>query len=371
MAEVQVKVSRNPDSDTFIVENLTITDSDSVEYLESLEEDKRVQAVQTAVRFGLLALRDFGTVSKVDWVDKRFDEFSRVIEDSLEQYLGEHGELERAFSDADGPIRNLLDPTHESSPIFELRRGLKEDIQSLRDVVVGEAAREEEAKAGTRKGFRFEDELLEYLEPLCSDMGDTVEKTGKKKSAGRKVGDLLIKVNEDYLSDPLSIVIEAKSGSVSVHGKKGLLVQLNQAIELRKAQFAIGVTKHSEKLRGIKGPFGHFAPDKVICIFEPDGTAFQLAYKFARTQALLRFLGMPVLDSATCAGVSSKMATIKKKLDTLSTAKRHLTNINNSSKEIREIINKMKREINDVLADIETMVRSVPGSESKSNKRGK
>lgn len=325
--------------------------------------------MQTAVHFGPLALRDSGTIEKVDWIDKRFQEFSREVEEYFERFLGERGELQRAFSDTDGPIRLLRDPQNESSPIYELRRGLEEDIQRLHNQVVGEAAREEGAKAVTKKGFKFEDALYELLEPICSKTRDRVKKIGTTTTAGRQVGDLLIEVYEKHLSDPLRIIIEAKSGSLSVHGDDGLLKELDQAIELRKAQSAIGIVKESRNLLGFEGPLGYFIPEEVLCAFDPDETPLELAYKFARTEALLKALGQPVLDQATCVGVLSKMVEIKKKIDTLSNAKRHLTNIEKSSGKIRKIIRALQSDISGTLADVEGIIRASAAAETKKTKK--
>jgi hypothetical protein len=205
---------------SFVIQSLVVNDPDAVEYLRSLDESNRANAVSVAVRFGLLALRDFQSISKMDWVDKRFQIFEKEIQRTLdaagqkmEDFLGENGELERAFSDADGPIRALLDPGKEGSPISELARSILSEIQELRDELVGEKARAEEAEKGTQKGFEFEDKVFEFLQPICAKMGDNVRMIGKKQVAGRMVGDVVIQIQEKHMNTPLFLILEASSGS--------------------------------------------------------------------------------------------------------------------------------------------------------------
>ena len=212
----EVEIVRQADSKAFLVNGLMITDPDAVEFLDSLDETTRLEVVSTAMQFGILALRDLGTVSKVDWIDKRFQSFEVEVKDAfddakrkLEDYLGERGELQRAFSDVDSPIRSVLDPYTEGSPFWDLRIELEKEIRDVRDVILKEAGRGEEAAVGTRKGVKFEEELYDFLQPICSRMGDNIKRIGTKKVGGRKVGDLLIEVNEKYLQNPLRIVIEA------------------------------------------------------------------------------------------------------------------------------------------------------------------
>ena len=358
------EVVRSPDTNSFVVNGLAVTDPDAVAFLESLDESKRLEAVSTALHFGLLALRDFGTITKVDWIDKRFQSFETEIRDAfgkatqkLEDYLGEQGELERAFSDVDGPIRSVLDPYTEGSPFWDLRRDLEGHIQELRDVITREAGKEEEAAKGTQKGVKFEQELFDFLQPICSQMGDRIKRVGTKKVAGRQVGDLLIEVNETYLRRPLKIVMEAKSARTRIGGKDGLLSQLDLSMDTRKAQYGIGVVKPQRGLGGVHGCFAHIKPNKVLCTYEPDGIAVELAYRFGRTEALLHIMGESILDTATCASVSAKMAEIKTRLGGLSNAKTHLTYITSSASEIRNIVNTLQTDIGNTLIDIERLIR--------------
>ncbi|MFW9890137.1 MAG: hypothetical protein ACFFER_18290, partial [Candidatus Thorarchaeota archaeon] len=346
---------------------LLITDSDAVEFLKTLKKSERLKAISTAVHFGLLALRDFGAISRMDWIDKRFQSFESEItgafdeaKQKLNDYFGDRGELERAFSDVDGPLRSVLDPYTEGSPFWDLRHDLEKRIQDLRDTVMKESGRAEEAELGTRKGMKFEQELYDFLQPICSKMGDNIKSIGTKKVGGRKVGDLLIEVNEKHLPKPLKIVIEAKSAATKIGGKDGLLKQLEDSLDARKAQYSIGVTKTQDGLGGVYGCFAYIKPNKLLCTFEPDGTAVELAYRFARTEALLQVMGESILDTATCASVSAKMAEIKTKLSSLSSAKTHLTTINKSTSAIREIIDTLQVEIGSILADTDKLIRSVP-----------
>lgn len=361
---VKSEVVYAPSSESFIVKELVITDKDAVAFLETLKESERLNAISTATHFGLLALRDFGTVKKIDWIDKRFQSFETEVTKSfdaaqkkLDEYLGEKGELDRKFSEADGPLRSILDPYHENSPMYDLRRDLEKEFNSVRELISREAGREEADEVGTRKGAKFEDELLEFLEPICSKMGDQIKKISTKKVAGRKVGDLLIQVHEKHLPKPLSIVIEAKAGATRVGGKEGLLKQLDDALGTRKAHYALGVVKVQNGLKGADGCLTHIGNNKVLCTYEPDGLAVEVAYRFARAEILLQASGESIIDSPTCVAVSEKMSEITTKLKEFNNTKSHLTHIESSTQSIRIAIQTLQRDITEVLSGIEAMIR--------------
>ena len=362
-----VDIVKHDDSNSYLLNGLVITDQDAVEFLDSLDDKDKIKAISTAVHFGLLALRDFGTISKMDWIDKRFQSFEIEIQSAfdetkrnLENYFGERGELQRTFSDVDSPIRSLLDPYTKGSPFWDLRHDLVENMNEIRDAVMKEAGRKEEAEVGTKKGVKFEKELHDFLEPICSKFGDSIKMIGTKKVGGRKVGDLLIEVNEKQLEKPLKIVIEAKAAATNIGGKEGLLRQMDDSLDARKAQFSIGIVKPQNGLGGVHGCFAHIKPNKVLCTFEPDGLAVDLSYRFARTEALLQIMGESILDAATCANVSAKMAEIRTKLSGLSSAKTHLTTITKSANEIRSMIDLLQADVGSILIDIDKFIRSVP-----------
>jgi len=376
---INTEVVKSAESETFVVNGLMITDVDAVDFLNSLKKSERMKAISTAVHFGLLALRDFGTISRMDWIDKRFQSFETTVtnvfdnaREQLDDFLGEHGELDRKFSEVDGPIRSILDPFTEGSPFYDLRRELEDEFRSVRELVSKEAGRREEEEVGTRKGVKFEEELFDFLEPICSKMGDRIKKIGRRKVAGRKVGDLLIVVNEKHLQKPLHIVIEAKAGMTQISGKDGLLNQLDLALDLRKSQYALGVVKVEKGLKGVNGCYSHIVPDKILCTFDPDGLAVEVAYRFARTEILLKAAGEEILDVPTCVAISSKMAEIITKLTQFSNAKTHLTNIESSTREIRKAIQFLQVDIANIVGQIETMVQTsqapVPAKKKKTGK---
>ena len=94
---------------------------------------------------------------------------------------------------------------------------------------------------GTAKGIDFEMEIIAFLSSKISN-NDNVEGTGTKSDEGttRKVGDVGVTVNPDN-RDPFDITIEAKAGKFTMDGKKSLLRQLNEAMEIRKAKAGIAI----------------------------------------------------------------------------------------------------------------------------------
>ena len=91
------------------------------------------------------------------------------------------------------------------------------------------------------KGTDFEMEIISFISSKVSN-NDNVQGTGTKSETGttRKVGDVGITINPDN-SDPFDITLEVKAGKFTMDGKESLLLQLNEAMEIRKAKAGIAV----------------------------------------------------------------------------------------------------------------------------------
>ena len=119
---------------------------------------------------------------------------------------------------------------------------------------------------------------------MARDFGDTVECVGKEKGPIGNVGDILIRVNtRDTGGAERSIVVEAKNKPITVKGKGSFLKELDEAMDNRGADYAIGAVHESHTPTSC-GCFRFFDGSKIVCsVPEEDAPLpLEIAYKVAR-----------------------------------------------------------------------------------------
>nr|ANV78992.1 hypothetical protein [uncultured Candidatus Thalassoarchaea sp.] len=255
---------------------------------DKISEDDIDKFLLECLDIGLNAVNQATTGIDFSVVERGFETFSLELNRKL---LGDKSELAMSirdhFTNSDSPFRKALDPNNEGGPVGKfvkehqkaqekINQGY-EDIQSDLIDNIGEQfkqikaamdyegimkRKEEELdakdKESTQKGVKFESEIESYLATKISN-NDSVVPTGMKSESGssRKVGDLGISVTADD-GTQYDIAIEAKSGKFYMDGKESLLLQLNEAMEIRKAKGGIAVAdvdyagiKHTDAVRRV------------------------------------------------------------------------------------------------------------------------
>jgi len=151
-----------------------------------------------------------------------------------------------------------LDPENKGDPIWQSRKDIMQEVTSFHERFLEYVGEERVKDHGSEKEFEFENQVYETLEELASIYSDTAEKVGKKRGAKGKtlVGDIIIKIEESYLRHSPKIVIEAKKRRrIAIDG---FLRELDNAIENRVADWAIGVVETKSSLRKDIGCFRYF-----------------------------------------------------------------------------------------------------------------
>ena len=204
-------------------------------------------------------------------VEKGFDSFSSELNKRL---MGDESELAKSirnhFTNADSPFRLALDPANENGPVGRFvkqqeltQKEINDNYIGIQNKLITEVQEQFDAiklamdyegimkrkqdeldakdKVGTAKGTDFEMEIISFLSSKVSN-NDNVKGTGTKSESGtnRKVGDVGIGINPDN-NDPFDITLEVKAGKFTMDGKDSLLLQLNEAMEIRKAKAGIAV----------------------------------------------------------------------------------------------------------------------------------
>ena len=238
---------------------------------DKIPEKEIEQFLLECLDIGLNAVNQATTGMDFSVVEKGFDSFSSQLNRKL---MGDDSELATAirahFTNSDSPFRTALDPTNETGPVGKFVKGqqlnqeqINDDYAEIQSELITEIGKqfreikqamdyegimkrkkdELDAKdsVGTAKGTDFEMEIIAFLSSKISN-NDNVEGTGTKSEEGttRKVGDVGVTVNPDN-RDPFDITIEAKAGKFTMDGKKSLLLQLNEAMEIRKAKAGIAI----------------------------------------------------------------------------------------------------------------------------------
>ena len=351
----------------FFIKNLEIKDIDSTNILREFKSEEYVSILQTAIKIGLLTLRNAHTVDQVDYIEKSFDSFRNhmtehfnSIKNDIQLLFGDNGTIQGLF-DLDNKkslankfvdeftlqLNELLDINGDSSSLGILKKEIQANISDLRDLLNQYVGKKSEREKGTLKGFDFENDLEDFLEKYAKIYGDNVEIVGDIAEGRSKKGDLLIKIYDDRLKEPLHIVIEAKTESkISMDGTDGLLAQVKQSIENRNADFGIGVVKDIDVLPMKIGAFRFFAFDKInICGIGDDGLPLELAYKYAREFIINKNLQNIRDNEIKIDEIEGIFNSIANKLKEISKIKSNLTQIDKITKNVKESLDNLKKEL--------------------------
>jgi len=186
------------------------------------------------------------TLSRLD-PDRNGSHTSKLIA-SVTEMLGPGGMLAQRLDEA-------FDTNEVDNGLGRLRDTFEKRFQEMRDLLVGEQHRRDEAERGTAKGFEFEDIIDSLLRSEARAMsGCIVERTGHlggTLGAHSKVGDFVV-----TLDDGTRIAIEAKNTSrIGLTGTTGILNELDEAVANRGATWAICISR-TEAFPGEVGTFG-------------------------------------------------------------------------------------------------------------------
>jgi len=163
----------------------------------------------------------------------RSDSHSTRFLGELQSLLGPEGRLLAG-------LRAALDPVGDS-PLALAFSGMRQELAHLRDDIVRNQGREEEAVRGTAKGVAFEDRLDGTLRQIARGIGAVVEYTARSAgnlSSVAVVGDYLL-----IFPDGQRIVIEVKhQQNIGLTGKNGILTELDRAMINRSAQAGLCIS---------------------------------------------------------------------------------------------------------------------------------
>lgn len=262
-------------------------------------------------------LADGGTFSKA------LDDIHRKLADpnNLTSIPGQvKALLAAAFEQADAPFRKALSIADHNSPLGQLLEQQRRELanhkaaiaqlhttlqQEVKDqfelIKTGlniqalleqqQANQAELLEKSIQKGRPFEVTTAECLDQASRYNKDVVTPLSDAMVEGtrRKVGDVLVEIVDEDCTD-LKIVVETKAGQYSITGKRGLIKQMQEAMEFRNAQAAIAVVRR-DHMKQNQAVYSEMGSNLTLVAVDPENEEFgllplELAYISTRSRLI-------------------------------------------------------------------------------------
>ena len=330
------------DGDRLRIRDLEVPDPEVASYFGGLPEPERAEKLRRALRIGVLAITSTGAAQNVNFVEKAFDAMRSEFDRKMDSVFDEKGPVSdviaRNFGGDGAVIREHLNPDREGSPLHSLREYLNRTLAEIRDAINAREAAREVAARGTQKGRRFEEQCKDGLEEAARPYSDAIDPTGDVAGrAGKsKKGDFVATLD----GSGKRIVFEMKD--VDSIGPTRIKAELKEAMDNRDAAYGVLVARSRASLTGGTGWFNEYDGNKLVCALEDadgnpamDGGMIEVAYRWARARAG----GAPEAKKeggVDAALIEEKAREIGEHISEARSIKRECTNIDNSSKKIRE-----------------------------------
>ena len=288
------------------VNDFTTENYEIVSYFENLSEsDNLGQKLEDALKMGIIAIKSIGVTGNVNYVEKAFENMDEKMKHKLDLVFGDDGQfsgiLKEHFGEDGKLIKELFDPNREGTPLHSLRLEIENEFSAIKEKIGINAAVEEVANKGTRKGIDFEDQYEPTLDWIAQIHSDKIERTSNDsgKLSKSKKGDFVITLGDIGKK----IVFEMKDrGTIS---RPMIQKELDEAMENREAEYGIFVAKNKESLPVNVGWFNEYDGNHLVCAMENndgdsliDGEILHIAYKWARARLRIESTKEKKLDTS-------------------------------------------------------------------------
>jgi hypothetical protein len=230
---------------------------------------------------------------------------------------------------------------------------LRKELQGLRDDKQKQLELAEAEEKGTAKGRTFEERVYEALDVIAVAQGDDCDAVGDLKGSTGRSGDIVVDIDACAGPSRGRIVWEAKNSKLS---RPEALRQLDQALAVRDADYAVLVVPSEDKLPARTLPLREHNGDKMIVTYDPDedsAVSLQVAYSLARARVLMARGEAEGVDTAAIAD------TVERALDELGnmrSVKSQLTGAETSIGNARSILEAMAAAVKARLEEIDRLV---------------
>ena len=344
-----------------IVRDFATSDYDIVSYFENLSQSEDIeQKLENLLKIGITVTKSIEVSNNVSYIDKAFENLDEKMKQKLEHAFGAEGQfagLLKGHFGKDGILlKELFDPSRDGSPLYLLRRDLEKNLDEIREKLGINAAIEEEADRGTKKGADFEKLCQEKLVSIAKNHTDKLEHTGDIRGNLSKKGDFVMTLGDTGKR----IVFEMKNqATISL---LEIQKEMDEAIENRSADYGIFVAKNKDSLPGEVGWFAEYDGKHLVCAVQNynedsliDVEIIDIAYKWARARLRLESSNTGKLEPSF---ILDKTKVIQNKLAEFRKIKIQCTSIENSAKTIKDTIEDMKTaiqvELDEIIQSLDT-----------------
>jgi hypothetical protein len=277
----------------------------------------------------------------------RSDSHSTVFLDELKSLLGPQGRLLAG-------LRAALDPLGDS-PLAVAFAGVQAELAHLRNDIVRNQGRDEEAARGTAKGVDFEDRLDGTLRHIARGIGAVVEYTARSAgtlSSVAVVGDYLL-----LLPDGRKIVIEVKhQQSIGLTGKNGILAELDRAMTNRSAQAGVCISALDAYPAEV-GAFNVYG-NRVLVVDDGEGTMITAALRWL----MLAGAAAGDDDAIDIGAIKEGLDRLRGTCQRFATSRSALTEVNKSVSKVSESLGEMRDEVLNIVDDLIRNIRRADDS---------
>ncbi len=261
------------------------------------------------------------------------------------------GKLVGAISDLLGPggllaqrLEDAFDSAEADHGLGRLLDTFERRFQEMRDLLIGEQHRQEEAERGTAKGIEYEDVLEKVIRTEARSIsGCVVERTGQVGGAlglQAKVGDFALS-----LPDGTRVAIEAKNvARIGLAGSTGILAELDQAMDNRKATWAICISR-TDAFPAEVGSFAVYG-NRILVVDSGDGTLTRIALRWVAAAARSSVAGHDQVDTVDAL---EKLARIRGLAQHFSRSKKVLTTAQSGLDTVREELDSLRSDLLDLV----------------------
>jgi hypothetical protein len=319
-----------------------------------------------------------GHVARV--LERHFGEGSSVaVQNQVKAVVAEvmaksREDLVRQFSSAEGsnPLADFKamaaammkqSSDRQSEQLLAMTRRLEEmrvEVASLRAQREGLEQLEAERERGTAKGRSYEELVFEAVDQIALAQGDACEAVGDLAEGASKTGDIVVGIEGSSGPGRGRIVLEAKNSKLS---RPEALKQLDRALRVRSADYAILVVPSEDEVPARMLPLREYNGDKLIVAYDADEgstLALQVAYSLARARVLM---SSAAADGVDIAAIGDTVARTLAAMEDVRRVKQQLTGARTQIDKAAEIIETMASRVRAHLAEIEALTQSVAAAE--------
>ena len=273
--------------DSLQINGFETSEHDIVSHFAELSDVNLDKELERLLKLGVLAQGSAGNMISTKYVETSFDNLRDKMDQSINRILDPKGELSHILDKhlgENGTVKDVLDPDKKNTPLNRLKASLHEELSEIKDSVMVKKGQLDEAKKGTQKGVEFEKLCEPGICSMAEAHSDAVESTG------RTSGDLGASMKGDFVvtlgDTEKRIVFEMKH-------KAGMTIpeirrELNKAMENRRGDYAILVSRNRDALPKEAGWFNEYDGNKLVCaVSETDEDeesmwVVRMAYRWAR-----------------------------------------------------------------------------------------